>query len=111
PPGRLARMLRADEEPEEPDTPEPEPQSPSAVSPKALVVTAAPSQGVAFEYRTEVLTAEQVLDGTTLPEKLAQESSEGWDLVDLVQAQDKHVILLRKPKKTDRGERRVGFFR
>lgn len=100
-------MFRADEEPEEPET---EPQSPSAPSAQAVVVAPAGAPGVAFEYRTEVLTAEQVLDGTTLPEKLAQESTDGWDLVDLIQAQDKHVIILRKPKKTDRGERRVGFF-
>lgn len=99
-------MLRADEEPEEPET-EPEPSS-SATSP--AVVIAPPGQGVAFDYRTEVLTASQVLDGTTLPEKLAKESAEGWDLVDLVQAEGKHVIILRKPKKPDRAERRVGFF-
>jgi hypothetical protein len=73
-------------------------------------VVAPGAPGVAFDYRTEVLTAAQVLDGTTLPEKLAHESAEGWDLVDLVQAQDKHVIILRKPKKPDRAERRVGFF-
>jgi hypothetical protein len=100
-------MLRADEEPEEPET-EPEPSS-STTSP-AVVVASPASQGVAFDYRTEVLTAAQVLDGTTLPEKLATESADGWDLVDLVQAQDKHVVILRKPKKPDRAERRVGFF-
>lgn len=100
-------MLRADEEPEEPEI---EPQPPSTPSAQAVVVAAAAAQGVAFEYRTEVLTAEQILDGTTLPEKLAHESADGWDLVDLIQAQDKHVIVLRKAKKADRGERRVGFF-
>ncbi len=100
-------MFRADEEPEEPEI---EPQSPSTPATQALVVAPAATQGVAFDYRTEVLTAAQMLDGKTLPDKLAQESSDGWDLVDLLQAQDKHVILLRKPKKPDRGERRVGFF-
>ena len=107
PPGRLARMLRAEEEPEEPET-EPQP-APGAAAHAALVVASA-SQGVEFDYRTEVLSAAQVLDGKTLPQKLAQESADGWDLVDLLQAQDKHVILLRKPKRADRGERRVGFF-
>jgi hypothetical protein len=100
-------MLRADEEPEEPET-EPEPSS-STTSP-AVVVAAPSSQGVAFDYRTEVLTAKEVLDGTTLPDKLARESAEGWDLVDLIQAENRHVIILRKPKKPDRSERRVGFF-
>ena len=100
-------MLRAEEEPEEPET---EPQAPSSTAAPAMIVAASATQGVAFEYRTEVLTAAQVLDGKTLPELLAHESVEGWDLVDLVQAQDKHVIILRKPKKPDRGERRVGFF-
>ncbi|MBO0744404.1 MAG: hypothetical protein J2P43_05250 [Candidatus Dormibacteraeota bacterium] len=100
-------MFRADEEPEEPET---EPQPPATPSAQAVVVAPPGTPGVAFEYRTEVLTAAQLLDGTTLPEKLAQESADGWDLVDLVQAQDKHVLVLRKPKKPDRGERRVGFF-
>jgi len=100
-------MFRADEDPEEPEI---EPQSPSTPSAQAVVVAAAGTAGVAFEYRTEVLTAAQITDGKTLPEKLAQESADGWDLVDLVQAQDKYVIVLRKPKKPDRAERRVGFF-
>ncbi len=100
-------MLRADEEPEEPET---EPQPSSSTTSPAVVVAPPSSQGVAFDYRTEVLTAAQILDGTTLPEKLGKESAEGWDLVDLVQAEDRHVILLRKPKKPDRSERRVGFF-
>lgn len=104
--GRLRERL--EEEPEEPDT---EPATPAAVAAAApMVVGAAPGAGVEFEYRTEVLTAEQVLDGTTLPETLAKESKDGWDLVDLLQAQQKHVILLRKPKKPERAERHVGFF-
>lgn len=101
-------MFRADEEPEEPEH---EPQTaPAAGAPTALVVGSPSAAGVEFEFRTEVLTAAQVLDGKTLPEKLAEESADGWDLVDLFQAQDKHVVLLRKPKKPDREERRVGFF-
>jgi hypothetical protein len=96
------------EDPDEPDV-EPEPARPTGGA-APLVVAPGAAPGVEFEYRTELLTADQVVDGTTLPERLAKESADGWDLVDVLQAKDRHVILLRKPKKPERGDRRVGFF-
>ncbi|MGH7922465.1 MAG: hypothetical protein ACREQM_21370 [Candidatus Dormibacteraceae bacterium] len=99
---------RAQEEPDEPEEPETEPEAPrQAASP--LVVAASGGPGVEFEYRTEQLTAEQVLDGTTLPSLLAKESADGWDLVELLEVQAAHVVLLRKPRKPEREGRRVGF--
>ena len=62
-----------------------------------------------FEYRTEVLTLEQVTDGKTLPDRLAALSSEGWHYVDVVDAGESRVVLFRKAKKTERERRSVGF--
>src|SRR5438105_566665 len=62
-----------------------------------------------FEYRTELLTAEQVTDGTTLAAQLTKASAEGWDLVDIVNAGDRHAILLRQLKRRERSARQVGF--
>jgi len=61
------------------------------------------------EYRTELVTAAQVVDGSTLAEQLTKASSDGWDLVDIIQAGDRYTILLRRPKTPDREARRVGF--
>jgi hypothetical protein len=62
-----------------------------------------------FDYRTEVLTVEQVLDGKTLAETLAAASAEGWHYVGVVDAGESRVVLLRKLKKTERERRSVGF--
>jgi hypothetical protein len=62
-----------------------------------------------FEYRTEVLSLEQVVDGKTLPELLAAATGEGWHYVDIVDAGASRVLLLRKVKKTERERRSVGF--
>ena len=62
-----------------------------------------------FEYRTEVLSLEQVLDGKTLGARLTAASAEGWHLVDIVDAGDRRVLVLRKLKKSERVARSVGF--
>ena len=60
-----------------------------------------------FEYRTEVLSLEQVLDGKTLGARLTAASAEGWHLVDIVDAGDRRVLVLRKLKKSERVARSV----
>jgi hypothetical protein len=62
-----------------------------------------------FEYRTEVLSIDEVADGKTLAERLAGASGEGWHYVDIVDAGSSRVILLRRAKKTERERRSVGF--
>ncbi|TMC14505.1 MAG: hypothetical protein E6J29_02900 [Chloroflexi bacterium] len=62
-----------------------------------------------FEYRTEALSLEQVLDGKTLGERLTTASADGWQLVDIVDAGDRRVLVLRKQKKAERVRRSVGF--
>lgn len=96
-------------EPEEDPEYEPEdiPAAPTTLS------TAAPAtNGFGerdFEYRTEVLSLEQVLDDKTLAERLTAASADGWQLVDIVDAGDRRVLVLRKLKKAERVRRSVGF--
>jgi hypothetical protein len=62
-----------------------------------------------FEFRTELITAEQVTDGTTLAGHLTKASADGWDLVDIINAGERHAILLRRLKRPERSARQVGF--
>jgi hypothetical protein len=62
-----------------------------------------------FEFRTELITAEQVTDGATLAGQLTKASADGWDLVDIINAGERHAILLRRLKKSERTARQVGF--
>jgi hypothetical protein len=62
-----------------------------------------------FEYKIEVLTLEQVVDGKTLPEKLAAGSSDGWHYVEVIDAGEQRVVLFRRLKKTEKERRSVGF--
>jgi hypothetical protein len=94
---------------EEPD-PEEDPgeDAPDATA-RTPLVPAVASGGREFEYRTELVTAVQVVDGSTLAEQLTQASADGWDLVEIIPAGDRHAILLRRPKGQDREARPVGF--
>ncbi len=62
-----------------------------------------------YEYRTELVSVAEVLDGTTLPERLNRASGEGWDLVDIIAAGEQHAVLLRRLKRPERPSRPVGF--
>ena|ERR1700716_199950 len=98
-------MVEPDEDPEY--EPEDIPAAPST-----LMAGPAHANGQGerdFEYRTEVLSLEQLTDGKTLAEKLAAASSEGWHYVDVLDAGDSRVVLLRRAKKTERERRSVGF--
>ncbi len=81
---------------------------PDTVSPQRTIV--APLEGTReFEFRTELLTADQVTDGETLAGQLNKASADGWDLVDVINAGDRHAILLRRMKRPERNARQVGF--
>ncbi len=100
----MRERLEQEPEPEEPDEDEP------AAATSTLVPTVGSENGGReFEYRTELLTAAQVVDGTTLAEQLTRASSDGWDLVDVIGAGDRHAVLLRRGKRPERSARRVGF--
>lgn len=99
---------RLEEEPEEPD--EDPDEEPSAATPAlGAPLPSVSDGGREFEYRTEVVTSAQVVDGTTLSGQLTKASADGWDLVDIINAGDDHAILLRRAKRTERNARPVGF--
>lgn len=102
----LTMRERLEEEPE----PEPEePEEAPAPSTSSLVPTVAPNGGREFEYRTDLVTVAEVIDGTTLAERLTKASADGWDLVDIIDAGDRHAVLLRRTKRSDQTSRPVGF--
>lgn len=97
---------RLEEEPE----PDEEPDEPGAVA--TAPGTQLPSVsdgGREHEYRTDLLTAAEVLDGTTLAGQLNKASTDGWDLVDIINAGDRYAVLLRRAKRPERNARPVGF--
>ena len=62
-----------------------------------------------WEFSTQVLTLAQVVDGITLVKVLKQAGEDGWDLTDVIDGGEKRVLLLRRPKRSSRESRRVGF--
>jgi hypothetical protein len=81
-------------------------------APSSMVRSSVHSDGagdIDFEYRTEVLTLDQVADGHTLADTLATASTDGWHYVGVVDAGERRVVLLRKMKKPQRERRSVGF--
>lgn len=62
-----------------------------------------------WEYSTRVLSVAQVADGVTVVKVLTEVAADGWDLASVLDGGEKRVILLRRPKRTARESRRVGF--
>ena len=94
---------------EEPDE-EPEPSRPDGD--RGAAAGLVPSVGFPsreWEYSTKVLTVAQVADGVTLVKLLQEAGADGWDLGDVIDGGDKRVLLLRRPKRSPREVRRVGF--
>jgi len=101
--------LRAEEEPdEEPD----EPAQPAQPGDGASAAPRIPNVGLPtrdWEYSTRVLPVAQLVDGTTLVKLLEESGTDGWELADVLDAGDKRVLLMRRPKRPARESRRVGF--
>ncbi|HYM67890.1 MAG TPA: hypothetical protein VEW68_11410 [Patescibacteria group bacterium] len=101
---------RFEEEPdEEPDEPE-QPAKPGDGA--AAIGTMLPSVGMPnreWEYSTRVLTVAEVVDGVTLVKLLQESGADGWDLADVIDGGEKRVILMRRPKRSPKESRRVGF--
>jgi hypothetical protein len=94
---------------EEPDE-EPEPSSPDGA--RGAAAGLVPSVGFPsreWEYSTKVLTVAQVVDGVTLVKLLQEAAADGWELGDVIDGGDKRVLLMRRPKRSPRESRRVGF--
>jgi hypothetical protein len=95
-----------DEDPDDPD----EPNHPG--DGLATANQSVPSVGLPlreWEFSTQVLTLAQVVDGLTLVKVLKQAGEDGWDLTDVIDGGEKRVLLLRRPKRSSRESRRVGF--
>jgi hypothetical protein len=95
-----------DEDPDEPD----EPNYPG--DGLATATQSVPNVGLPlreWEFSTQVLTLAQVVDGVTLVKVLKQAGEDGWDLTDVIDGGEKRVLLLRRPKRSSRESRRVGF--
>ena len=101
---------RSEEDPEEePDEPE-KPAQPGDGA--AAMTTMLPSVGMPnreWEYSTKVLTVAQVTDGVTIVKLLQEAGVDGWDLADVIDGGEKRVLLMRRPKRSSKESRRVGF--
>ena len=99
--------VRFEEDPdEEPDEPTPAPDGARAAT--GLV----PSVGLPsreWEYSTRVLTVAQLADGVSVVKILHEAGADGWELATVLDGGDKRVILMRRPKRSARESRRVGF--
>ena len=100
---------RFEEDPdEEPD--EPAPAHPDGA--RGTVAGMVPAVGLPtrdWEFSSKVLTVAQVADGVTLVKTLHEAAADGWDLAGVIDGGDKRVILMRRPKRTARESRRLGF--
>jgi hypothetical protein len=101
----VAMRERLEEEPDPDD--EPEESTPAGQAPGTFAPIS--DGGREYEYRTDLVTTEQVVDGTTLSGQLTRASADGWDLVDIVSVGDRHAVLLRRVKRAERSSRAVGF--
>jgi hypothetical protein len=101
---------RLEEDPdEEPDEPERPAQPDGARGAAAGLVPAVGLPAREWEYSTKVLSVAQVADGVTVVKVLTEAAVDGWDLASVLDGGEKRVILLRRPKRTTRESRRVGF--
>ena len=99
----------SEEEPDEPDAPD-EPEAPDngAAAPTRMVPSVSlPSRE--WEFATHVLTIAQVIDGDRLVQLLKEQGADGWELAEVIDGGDKRVLLMRRPKRSSREARRVGF--
>lgn len=102
--------MRSEEIPEEEPEEEPDEEPTGAAT---ALATAVPSLGFPtreFEFRTDDISPAELGDGKTLAERLGEASKDGWDFVQVIDAGDKRVVLLRRTKRAEKQARPVGFF-
>ena len=95
-----------DEEPDEPSQPT-QPDGARGTATGVVPTVGLPSRD--WEYSTKVLTVPQLVDGSTVVKVLTEAAADGWELASVLDGGEKRVILLRRPKRTARESRRVGF--
>jgi hypothetical protein len=102
--------LRFEEEPDEdPDEPERPSQPDGARGTAAGLLPTVGLPGREWEYSTKVLTVAQIADGVTVVKVLHEAGADGWELASVIDGGEKRVILMRRPKRSARESRRVGF--
>ena len=100
--------LRSEEDPDE--EPEEQPNHPGHGAASGTGIL--PNVGLPlreWEFSTQVLTVAQLVDGVTLVKLLKASGADGWELSDVIDGGDKRVLLMRRPKRSARESRRVGF--
>ena len=100
---------RFEEEPEEPDEPARPAQPDGARGTAAGLVPSVGLPSRDWEYSTKVLSLAQVADGVTVVKVLQEAGADGWELASVIDGGEKRVILMRRPKRSARESRRVGF--
>ncbi len=95
-----------DEEPDEPGQPA-QPDGARGTATGLVPTVGLPNRE--WEYTTKVLSVAQVADGVTVVRILQEAGAEGWDLASVMDGGDKRVILMRRPKRSARESRRMGF--
>jgi hypothetical protein len=95
-----------DQEPDEPSQPA-QPDGARGTATGLVPSVGLPSRE--WEYSTRVLSVGQVADGVTLVKLLQETGTDGWELASVIDGGDKRVILMRRPKRSARETRRVGF--
>jgi hypothetical protein len=95
-----------EEEPDEPAQPGP-PDGAHGTATGMVPSVGYPSRE--WEYSTQVLNLAQVGDGVTVVKVLHEAAADGWELASVIDGGDKRVILMRRPKRSARESRRVGF--
>jgi hypothetical protein len=97
-------------EPDEPDEPrEPdEPGDDEASAPVAGMAMPAGGTGPDWEYRVDEL-GNPVGSADQLARTLNEAAGDGWHLVQILDAGDRKLAVMRRPKRRDRPPRPVGF--
>jgi hypothetical protein len=98
-------LIHGEEEPDEPD----EPDEPATTAVAAPVVPSVSPGGREYEFKLELVSLDQIIDGKSLPDLLTKASADGWDLYDVIDAGERRALLMRRPKKNAQEARRVGF--
>ncbi len=101
-----AMALRFEDEPDE------DPDEPAQPNRDGAATSLVPTVGMPnreWEFSTQVLTVAQVVDGVTLVKLLKDAGADGWELAEVIDGGEKRVLLMRRPKRSARESRRVGF--
>ena len=108
----LRAVLDPEQLPDEPDEDpeyEPDDEPTTTLTQNSSTLTGGGGGERDWEYRTEVLSVAQVADGKTLVELLTVAGTDNWHLVEIIDAGESRVVLLRRQRKAQKERRSVGF--